>query len=253
MKKDAQAPPGASAEREMQLQQKIIDAITISPLYIIGFADIEGLLDGRLKKYRYAISIGRRLNDSIIDGIANGPTKEYYAIYRETNRELESKLIEIGNLLENSGLKHVLIKPTLEGNELDEDYYKTLRTPFSHKMAATRSGLGWIGKTDLLISKAFGPRVRFVSILIENDSIEFATGVPVSQSKCGECNKCVIHCPANAATGKKWNVQTDRDEFFNAYKCREKCRELAKNNLDANASICGICISVCPIGKRQKK
>ena len=34
-------------------------------------------------------------------------------------------------------------------------------------MIATRAGLGWIGKTDLFISKDIGARLRLVSILID--------------------------------------------------------------------------------------
>jgi epoxyqueuosine reductase QueG len=37
----------------------------------------------------------------------------------------------------------------------------------SHKMVATRAGLGWIGKTDLFVSNKYGPRVRLASIRID--------------------------------------------------------------------------------------
>jgi epoxyqueuosine reductase QueG len=32
-------------------------------------------------------------------------------------------------------------------------------------MAATRAGIGWIGKKDLLVSEKFGPRNRLASVL----------------------------------------------------------------------------------------
>jgi hypothetical protein len=51
-----------------------------------------------------------------------------------------------------------------------------------------------------------------------------------------------------AATGLKWNVTIHRDEFFNAFSCREKCGELARQRLNVDERICGLCISVCPIG-----
>jgi epoxyqueuosine reductase len=114
-------------------------------------------------------------------------------------------------------------------------------------MAATRAGLGWIGKTALFISKKFGPRLRLVTILIDHP-IECANS-PIEESRCGKCRVCVEKCPAQAANGKSWNINLDRDEFFNAFKCREKCRELAWKHLKQRISICGLCVSVCPMGK----
>jgi ferredoxin len=37
---------------------------------------------------------------------------------------------------------------------------------------------------------------------------------------------------------------------YDAEKCRKKCRELSKINFGKEMSICGVCISVCPIGKK---
>jgi len=117
-------------------------------------------------------------------------------------------------------------------------------------MIATRAGLGWIGKTALFISDEFGPRLRLVSILInKNPDTE---SIPIDYSKCGQCNICVEKCPATAANGKLWNINIHRDEFFDAYKCREKCGELAKQNLNVDIRICGLCVAVCPIGKRRR-
>ncbi|MBD3314841.1 MAG: epoxyqueuosine reductase [Chitinivibrionales bacterium] len=238
---------------KMQIQEKIYNIIKASPGHIIGFAKMHGLLDAKLQKYKYAISIGKRLDDLIIDSIANGPISEYNELYRETNAKLEMQLDRIGQVLETASIGYKTVKPTLQKNELDEEYENTLRTEFSHKFAATQAGIGWIGKTDLLISKEYGPRLRLSTILVENGDFEFKTGTPIIESECGNCTICVSNCPAQAANGKKWSIGTDRDEFYDAFKCREKCRELAKRNLQSDMSLCGICISVCPIGKKARE
>jgi epoxyqueuosine reductase QueG len=141
----------------------------------------------------------------------------------------------------------MIIKPTFEDSELDDTYFKTLITDFSHKMAATRAGLGWIGKPDLFVSEKFGPRVRLATLL--TDAELPVSSLTYDESRCGACDACVRECPAKAASGASWNIKTERNTFFDAFKCRDKCRELSKKNLDKNISICGICISVCPIGK----
>jgi epoxyqueuosine reductase QueG len=143
------------------------------------------------------------------------------------------------------------IEPTISlGSKRYKEYLETLSFDISHKMVATRAGLGWIGKTDLFISNTFGPRLRLVTILLKQDP--GVDVIPIEKSKCGKCNICVVKCPANAANGKLWDIKTHRDEFFNAYKCREKCGELAKQRLNVDERICGLCICVCPHGNKDK-
>lgn len=218
--------------------------------YIYGFADLRGLINKRYGRFLYGISIGKKLDDKIIDKLDKGPTLEYYNYYKLINSELAELTKRIQTDLSKKGVDSKTIPPTIYPGQKDYNkYLKTLTYDISHKMVATRAGLGWIGKTDLFISPTFGPRLRLVSILIEQMP-EFMSG-PVEKSKCGKCNICVIRCPAKAANGKLWNINTYRDEFFDAHKCREKCGELAKQRLSVDERICGLCVSVCPLGKKS--
>lgn len=220
--------------------------------FIFGFANLQGLIDKRFNGFHFGISIGKRLDDKIVDKLLDGPTIEYLNHYKQINSELTALTKKIQLELSKTGIETIIIEPTISlGSKDYEKYLKTLIYDISHKMVATRAGLGWIGKTDLFISKAFGPRLRLVSILIrENPGID---SVPIEKSKCGKCNVCVENCPANAANGKLWNINVYRDEFFNAHKCREKCGELAMQKLHVDERICGLCVSICPIGKKNKK
>jgi epoxyqueuosine reductase QueG len=215
--------------------------------YIIGFADLNGLN----LPYRFGIVIGKRLDDKIIDTIAKGPTLQYFDYYQKINSDLSRLIHDIESQLMDLGYECRVVEPSNNGQDSnDEKYRKTLRTPISHKMIATRAGLGWIGKTDLFISEKFGPRLRLVSILT-NYPLDI-TEEPIDKSKCGKCKLCVVNCPADAATGQLWDINTDRDVFFDAHKCRNTCKELTKKLLNSDSSTCGICISVCPIGKVKR-
>jgi epoxyqueuosine reductase len=232
------------------INDTIINNLIPSDDFIFGFSDLHGLIDKKYDGYNYGISIGKRLNDNIIDKIENGPTIEYYNYYNQINVELSELAAKIQVDLFRDGVDSITIEPTVSlASKRNEKYLKTLTVEISHKMVATRAGLGWIGKTDLFISKVFGPRLRLVSILINQKP--GISSVPVNESKCGKCDICVVKCPAKAANGKMWNIKIGRDEFFDAYKCREKCGELAKQRLNVDERICGLCISVCPIGKRN--
>lgn len=218
--------------------------------FIYGFADLRGLLQPGFSDYPFGISIGKRLDDRILDNLLEGPTLEYYEHYHNVNRDLSGLTQRIHSELNGLGIKSLPITPTIALNSPGySKYLKSLSYDISHKMVATRAGLGWIGKTDLLISREFGPRLRLVTILLDSDP--GTTAIPAESSKCGKCNICVEMCPAGAANGILWNINIHRDKFFDAFRCREKCGELARQKLNVDERICGLCVSVCPVGKRN--
>ncbi len=215
--------------------------------FITGYADLNGLLHENYTGYNYGIVIGRKMDYNIIDSISNGPNHEYYLLYNKINKELSVIVKQISDELNRQGIPGMPVYPTINEKEINNKYSGTLRCDFSHKMAATRAGLGWIGKTDLFISRKFGPRLRLATILVKEPLLSSAK--QYNESKCGKCNICVDRCPAKAANGKLWNINVDRDEFYDAFKCREQCRILSGRNLNMDISLCGICITVCPVGK----
>jgi epoxyqueuosine reductase len=216
--------------------------------YVSGTADLAGLTGPKYTGFRYGISIGKRLDDGIIDTIRHGPTLEYYTLYRQVNEDLAALTEKIRVELHKINIDSVAIEPTFSAEESQMPrYLETLTVDLSHKMVATRAGLGWIGKTDLFISKKFGPRLRLVSLLLDKNPEKI--GVPIGRSFCGICEICVQKCPAHAANGKPWNTHVHRDEFFDAHKCRAQCAEFGRERLGMDVRVCGICISVCPVGR----
>jgi len=236
------------------MQNEIINILPNQEDYIVGFADMGNLVKDHYP-YRYAVVVGKRLDDAIIDRIEDGPTLVYYELFNSVNDELNLITAKISQFLEQNSIPCIQIKSTVQEADIPEGFAQTLRMNFSHKMAATRAGLGWIGKTDLLVSEKFGPRIRLATVLT-NHRFE-KLGIPVTESQCGDCEICVENCPGEAASGKLWNDSLDRDEFYDAFKCRDACRKLSRERLDKKVSLCGICVSVCPFGKiiysRKKK
>jgi epoxyqueuosine reductase QueG len=234
----------------MELESIISKRLIPSADYIYGFADMNGLLPDEYKNYPLGISIGKRLDDKIVNTVATGPNMAYYSHYKQVNSELETISNSIVDDLADRGVKSIAIFPTLIlSSEEFKPYLKDLRYKISHKMVATRAGLGWIGKTDLFVSKKFGPRLRLVSILVESAPKNEIK--PVEESQCGSCNICVKICPAQAANGITWNVNTYRDEFFDAHKCWAKCHEFGMKIFNRDVGICGICVALCPMGQKR--
>jgi len=217
--------------------------------YIYGYANLTELIDKKFVDYNYGISIGLKLNDSIVDDIIDGPTMEYYNHYRQINEDLALLTKKISDDLNKNNIETINIEPTIPSDERDSLYFKTLKADISHKMVATRAGLGWIGKTDLFISTKFGPRLRLVTVLLR---IPLESRLnPIDKSRCGSCNICVDICPAKAANGSLWNTKVRREDFFDAWKCRKQCVEFGEIRFGFDARVCGICVAACPVGRKN--
>ena len=120
-----------------------------------------------------------------------------------------------------------------------------LYSEFSHKLAAHLAGFGWIGKSCLLITPEYGPRVRWVSIL--TDAPLKATSTFIA-SKCGKCNVCVDSCPVDAFTGNNFERNLPREDRFDAQKCQD---HFTKLETKGKLPVCGMCLYSCPYGLKE--
>jgi len=206
---------------------------------LVGFADVSGLPAAATASMKHAISIAVALEAAIIKEISNGPTRRYYGEYKRVNELLSDLCAGAVDTLRAIGNRAVAIEPTIEINEAIR---KTLTTSLPHKTVATRAGLGWIGKSALLITKEYGPAVRLATVLTD---APLEAGEPIDDSHCGDCAECVVRCPAKAISGRYWKAGSPRDSIYDAFAC---CAEAKKRSraIDIHATICGICINACP-------
>ncbi len=116
----------------------------------------------------------------------------------------------------------------------------TRQADVSHKAVATRAGLGWVGKCNLLVTPQYGSAVRLVSVLTDAD---LPVAQPVDSSRCGTCNACAEVCPADAPNGEHWAAGVGRDRFFDWRACRD-VKQRAQG-AEPHKS-CGLCMAVCP-------
>lgn len=188
----------------------------------------------------FAISIAVALDASIISEISDGPTRRYYHEYTRVNEFLAQLSSSTADYLSGCGHNARAIEPTTRCG--DVSVMKSLSTPLPHKTVATRAGLGWIGKSALLITETYGPAVRLATVLTD---ATLEAGNPIDDSRCGDCTKCVDRCPAKAILGKNWQKDSERQSIYDARACCAMAKSLSGRK-DILVTICGICINTCP-------
>ena len=204
---------------------------------LVGFADVSALPPDLRHSLPYAVSLAVALDASIIAGIPHGPTPQYYA---ETTR-VNSLLVDLGRYTAGMLRENGFTAIALEIPRKDIDW-ETLAVTLPFKTVATRAGLGWIGKCATLVTREYGNAIRLFAVLTD---ARLDVGVPVEVSHCGDCVACVKACPAHALSGKAWDVNMKRDDFYDAFACRKTAIESAAR-IGIDGHLCGICIAVCP-------
>jgi epoxyqueuosine reductase len=214
---------------------------------LVGFADMQGVLEGELACWPRAISIALAFPDEVIGRIAKGPTLEYYHAYNRFNERLNEIAAQTAALVRALGYRAEPFPATAEAQDLD---VRNLRVAFQHKTAATRAGLGWVGKSALLVSYRCGPRLRLATVLTD---MPLAVGTPVTVSECGDCIVCVRACPGGAVCGEQWWAGRPREELFDAQACLIEASRQLSERVGVNHPVCGICIAVCPQGRPKAR
>jgi len=189
------------------------------------------------------ICVAVKYPTEVIYGIAALPTREYRDWYHRLNERLDMLVTLGAQVLQMQGYEAIAQTRARVGTGED-----ILHTTLPHKTVATRAGIGWIGKSALLVTEQFGSMVRISSILT-NAPLE--TAAPVNQSKCGDCMICTKACPAGAVSGRAWEVGLPRETIFDAAKCRDTARTRAMQGFGEEITICGKCIAVCPYTRRR--
>ena len=206
---------------------------------LVGFGDLSEVKEAG---FPCGISIGIKLPKPIAGEIEDGPTADYYKAYHDINARLNDLASTAADYLMAAGYK-ALANTTENVVKLPEN-----RTQLPHKTVAVRSALGWIGKSNLLITPQYGGAIRLTSVLTD---APLETASRQVAPLCGDCEICRLVCPAQAILGNHWCPESDRDDMFRMKACEETANRLSDENFGVpDATICGICFANCPFTKR---
>ncbi len=189
-----------------------------------------------------AVVLGVKLPDAPVDQCTRGPTPLYSLAYRTANSELDRMAFGLARAVEARGHRAL---PLPASQLLDRE---RLTGHVSFKALGRLAGLGWQGKSLLLVNPDMGPRFRMVAVLTD-------WGLPPDapvRNRCGTCTACAEACPAEAIrdVGTQDHYGS-REEALRFDRCARMCMEFA-GRPHIEKPICGVCVRVCPWGSRRR-
>jgi len=114
--------------------------------------------------------------------------------------------------------------------------------PVAEKSWAALSGLGWIGKNSLLITKKHGSFVFICEIIC---NLDLQTEDTEIGNFCGNCTKCIDACPTQAIyeAGK---IDAKKCIAYHTIEYKDEIPESIRPFLPRNIYGCDICQDFCP-------
>ncbi len=210
-----------------------------------GAADVRGFVtpaDHTGHRFPIALSWAIPMNPQIMASIQNGPNQAYADEYARVNGLINELSVALAAEIKDRGFRSL---PLAASDRTDP---VNIKGDFPHKTAATRAGLGWVGRHCQLITRSFGSWVRLGTVFAD---IEIPCGPPIERNFCGNCRRCVEACPAKALKGTAWHPGIPREELLDVRVCdqwkKDRYFQFHKGHN------CGICSAVCPYGLRALK
>ena len=189
-----------------------------------------------------ALSLAIPMNPKIMVTIQNGPNREYADEYSRVNGRINALSEALAAEIKERGFRSQALAAS------DRTDTVTIKGDFPHKTAATRAGLGWIGRHCQLITRPFGSWLRLGTVFTD---MELPCGPPLERNFCGQCMRCVEACPAQALKGNGWYPGLAREEILDVRACDQwKKSHYFQYHKGHN---CGICSAVCPYGLKILK
>jgi len=169
------------------------------------------------------------------------------AVNRSLNQDTVDMLSKLQRLaqgwLRSRGYLNLVIPP--DSDRRKDKLITRLYKLFSHKTAATCSGLGWVGKNGLVINRRYGSKLSWATVLT---NAPLDPDEPVRESECGDCDLCVTHCPSGAIRGDHWSISEPRKKIVSYDKCSALKKK--RQSLEGKPN-CGFCVTVCPYSRKK--
>jgi epoxyqueuosine reductase QueG len=203
---------------------------------LVGFADVSRLQTDLVKGFPFGMCFAQQYDRGVVERLPDD--ESFLEMSASLGRGAKRLYDAASRLLEGWGYRW---RRTTSATPPDE-----LRTELPQKTLATLSGLGWIGRSTLLVTPQYGPGIRIGTLLTD---CPLEVGTPMVSSQCGDCVTCADACPVGAIRGTLWSQGVAREDLLDVSTChRYLCRD---KETVGRRQTCGVCLKACPIGKQR--
>ena len=197
----------------------------------VGFADVNGLASEFIDLPN-GIGLVLKLPKEAMYLVKEEEYEKYWKCFHSKIDVMTKIALKGEEYIKNLGYNAFAL--TMTRNECDME---KLLSILPYKTIATKSGLGWIGRSALFVTPEFGSAVVLGAILTDMP-LDFDE--PVTDSECDECTNCQDACPVNAINPQKWNDRLNREDIIDIETCGEYIISQYKAGLG-----CTKCMSEC--------
>jgi len=127
-----------------------------------------------------------------------------------------------------------------------EGRYFVDSAPVLERAWARKSGLGWIGKSTMLINPKAGS-FFFLAELVLNIELEYNT--ELISDHCGKCTRCIEACPTHAISEQGYQLDARKCISYLTIENRKEIPEEFSGKMNNYIFGCDICQIVCPWNK----
>lgn len=216
------------------IKEKVREAAEAEGCAAFGVADLDELVKAKpdlfenfQQSYPRAAVMGVRLQDAVLEEIEDRPTPLYFHNYRQANSRLDRLGWMVADFLQSAGYRAVAVPASqfIRRNPMSGH--------ISHRLLGVHAGIGFLGRSNLLVHPVYGARMRYVSVLTD---AELEPDKPYAGPGCGDCRACVDECPAGAIR--------DCSEDFDKEACLAKLTQFTSISY-VGQYICGVCVKAC--------
>ena len=209
--------------RKLEKTEELKSLIRKLGIDLVGIADLYSLKGMPLGISPDAASFLGYFRSAIVMGAQlKKPGKA--ASGTEASLFLEKAALAVVDRLEREGCRVLTVHTEDEFDPVNRIGLMSL------KVLAKAAGLGWQGRSLLIVSPQYGPVHRWIAVLTDMD-LQAGTDVP---NQCGNCILCVEKCPAGALHFAEFNDHpVSREDVLDIGLCR-------------GDSGCTVCLTVCP-------
>lgn len=189
----------------------------------------------------------KRLNPGLLVDGAKSVISFLYNYYPQEKQNTESYRIAKYAYGEDY---HLVIRKKLQKfveeiqDKVGQFFYRvfTDSAPVMERTWAQKSGLGWIGKNSLLLSKQKGS-FFFLAEIICDLELNYDEAFPTNH--CGSCTRCMDACPTQAIISERV-IDSTKCISYLTIELKDQIGEVFNGKLKDWIFGCDICQDVCP-------